>query len=125
MYLKALDDAQVQQAYVEVRAPDKTLTSSGSSSVQLVANYSRGALTEPRTNKMEGHATEWSAVQDGFITPGKYEVYYYVSDATTGNLSPVHRSLVYKDKGSNTPPSSFSLNLPADGAETRTVLVFD
>jgi len=29
---------------------------------------------------------------------GRYELYYFLTDKETGNISPLHRSFVYKEK---------------------------
>jgi hypothetical protein len=52
---------------------------------------------------------------DQFDAPGTYEIYYYVEDTETGDLSPQERSVVYKALGGNDAPSAPTLVSPADG----------
>jgi len=62
---------------------------------------------------------------DLFTEPGKYNLYYFVVDNETDNMSPVHRSVVYKTKANNGAPSRFELLAPEDMATTETALTFD
>jgi hypothetical protein len=60
-----------------------------------------------------------------FDEPGKYELFYFVRDRDTLDISPIKRSVVYKNKPNNQPPNSFKLLYPTNGASTRTALRFD
>lgn len=113
--LTANDNTQVNQAFVEIRYPAKILDPQNGTE-QLSTNYDRHILSPV--------GDHWETTLDLFNTPGRYEVFYYVQDAVTGDISPARYSVVYRNKGSNPPPSSFSLLTP-NGDSTKTVTVFD
>jgi PKD repeat protein len=48
-------------------------------------------------------------------------VYYFVRDAATKKLSPMKRSVVYKDKPGNNAPNAFNLTSPSDGSVQTTL----
>ncbi len=123
LHLFANDNAQVSQAYVEIRAPGKELLPVGGT-VQLSTEFVRRQLIEPSgiDNPFDDR---FHLSHHGFTETGKYEIYYYVQDVETGELSPTRRSVVYKNLGSNIPPLSFDPLSPADGATVKTVGVFD
>jgi hypothetical protein len=66
-----------------------------------------------------------------FDEPGAYQVLYFAKDKDTGNVSPLMRSTVYKDRPDNAAPNSFELLLPLyvppDGQipEMRTDVLLD
>jgi hypothetical protein len=60
-----------------------------------------------------------------FEKPGRYDVFYTLRDPETLDLAPIRHSLVYKNSRDNRAPESFNLLSPLDGAETRTILIFD
>ncbi|MBF0342226.1 MAG: hypothetical protein HQL95_14870 [Magnetococcales bacterium] len=67
----------------------------------------------------------WYVKQAGFDQSGRYEVFYYSIEDKTGDISPVKRSIVYKQKAGNTGPNTFSLLSPANGStSTKTVSIF-
>lgn len=117
LWAKSEDDTQVSSAWVEVRPPAKTLSSSGGS-VQLEVSFTRSWLNYVSNSK------DWEASIGGFNVAGRYEVFYFARDIVTGNISPMKRSLVYKDKTGNTAPSPFSLISPTDQSKSKTVAVF-
>ena len=59
-----------------------------------------------------------------FSTSGIYEIFYYVRDSVTGDISPLRRSVLYKKMAGNSAPNPFTLGSPADGVETKTTLIF-
>ena len=128
--LYAIDPYQVNQAYVEIRTPDKTLSATGNDTTEQLSNdFIRRAFTPPATS-----GAPYTLDYADFVQAGKYEIFYYVNDRFTGALSPAQRSLVYKDRlpaGSpNNPPSAFTLVSPGatswNGTDTeRTILAFD
>ncbi|MCP4698270.1 MAG: hypothetical protein GY862_15660 [Gammaproteobacteria bacterium] len=66
----------------------------------------------------EGDRNRCSKRVEGFFdTAGLYEVFYFVRDRVTENISPIKRSLVYKNYAANPPPDVFNLLVPADGEE--------
>ncbi|NJO16693.1 MAG: hypothetical protein HC877_13390 [Thioploca sp.] len=60
-----------------------------------------------------------------FDEPGQYELYYFVTDNETHDISPIWRSVVYKNKVGNQPPAPFELYTPVNGSETFTGLRFN
>ena len=128
--LYANDPYQVNQAYVEIRTPDKTLSSSGNDTTEQLSNdYLRRAFTPPSTS-----GAPYTLDYSDFVQSGLYEIFYYVNDRFTGSLSPAKRSLVYKDRApggsANQPPGSFTLQTPGattwNGTDTeQTILAFD
>ena len=128
--LFANDPYQVNQAYVEIRTPDKTLSSSGNDTTEQLSNdYIRRAFTPPTTS-----GAPYTLDYSDFVQSGLYEIFYYVNDRFTGALSPAKRSLVYKDRdagsAANQPPASFTLLTPGatswNGTDTeKTILAFD
>ncbi len=116
--LQALDNNDVATAWIEVRLPNKELLAfNGTEQIEL--DLVRRLMTlNPQTGLFE-------AVFDGFNDPGMYEIYYYVSDNETDDVSPPRYSRVYKNRAGNSAPSAFGLSSPAAGETTKTVLVFD
>jgi ribosomal protein L35AE/L33A len=132
LYLKATEIAatlfanvnnanRVSSAVVDIRPPSVQLTSTGTEqSEQLeISNLPRVLMTcDSQTNRC---ATYF----DQFTEQGKYEVFYFVRDTQTNHISPIKRSVIYKNKAGNTPPEAFELVLPANKSEQKTVLLFD
>jgi hypothetical protein len=117
--LTANDNAKVSAAWVDVRAPGITFLETGAATeqVQIDPNLDRQALIET--------PGDWIRSYTGFTNIGRYEVFYFVQDTLTGNVSQAQRSVVYKDYTGNTPPATFDLLTPADGATRATALLFD
>ncbi|MCP4700903.1 MAG: hypothetical protein GY862_29220 [Gammaproteobacteria bacterium] len=57
--------------------------------------------------------------------PGRYEIFHFVRDVFTYEISPLRRSLVYKNHVNNRAPDAFKLLSPARGAMPQTVLITD
>ena len=67
----------------------------------------------------------WAVTYNGFTESGMYDILYFVRDKETGKISPMKRSVVYKDKAGNTAfPSQFHLLSPASTSTQKTTLVF-
>ncbi len=132
LQLRANDSFQVDHAFIEVREPSRVLSPSGGT-VQLNTLFLKDLMSYSQSDDLFKLVYGGQASSPGdFSTPGKYEVFYYVQDVETDDLSPARRSLVYKNKGTNGVPSSFSLRsvTPAqggsgNGAVTKTVTVLD
>ncbi|MCP5144570.1 MAG: chitobiase/beta-hexosaminidase C-terminal domain-containing protein [Gammaproteobacteria bacterium] len=127
--LTANDNAEVAQAIIEVRPPSAALSGGivldGGQPVteqRETANFDRRLLSAPATNGCA--ANQFCLNYATFTQPGKYEVFYYVEDQQTGDLSPAWRSIVYKGKGSNQAPTAVALAIPANQATVRTVAGF-
>jgi len=123
--LYANDPFQVNQAYVEIRAPQVRLTQVGNGSTeQLTSDFVRRAFTPP-----VNPGDPYTLTFNGFNQAGKYEIYYYVNDRFTGALSSSKKSLVYKDRIAdptpNQAPQLFNLISPTDLSEVPTITAFD
>ncbi|MCP4699397.1 MAG: hypothetical protein GY862_21505, partial [Gammaproteobacteria bacterium] len=115
LWLEAYDASQVAVAIVEIRPPSKILYTRENTGQIDIELDNRLLLPVPDSNRFELPYTD-------FAESGRYEILYKVVDRDTGAVSPVWRSLVYKDKLDNMPPYPFTLSVPANDAETRTVL---
>ena len=77
-------------------------------------------LTKSNQDTLNILGCTFDGTYDQFAEAGKYEVFYYVEDAATGDLSPRERSFVYKATDGNPAPSSFDEQNPWDDlGETR------
>ena len=123
LHLVANDFSQVGQAYVEIHSPAKALTPQGGTE-QLSTDYVRRQMLPPG-GQGNPFIDRFYLNHGGFVETGKYEIYYYIEDVETGNISPAQRSVVYMNLGPNEPPSPFELIAPASAAVIRTVGIFD
>jgi hypothetical protein len=78
-----------QEVIVDIRAPSVTLSSDGTEQKgQLEINgLQRMVLKLSAANKFTGNFA-------GFTEPGKYEIFYFVQDTITDEVSPLKRSIV-------------------------------
>ena len=111
----------VSSAWVEVRSPSITLNPTGTSTVQLDLTLDK-QLMQPKN----GTTNQWElpAPYNGFSSAGRYEIYYYARDATTGNISSLMRSIVYKNRNGNNPPTQVTLVWPANSSNQKTMNIF-
>lgn len=115
---KVADNAKVASAWVEVRSPAMILS----------ARNSTGQVEVPLDKQFMTYIPvfgSWFREYGQFTEAGTYEVNYLTRDVRNGTLSPMRKSVVYKGKPDNHPPSAFSLTSPADSQVKSTVLVFD
>ncbi|MEO5334775.1 MAG: hypothetical protein H7839_22400 [Magnetococcus sp. YQC-5] len=112
LWAKAKDDSQVQSAWIEIRSPSMTLVASGSKQ-QVEINLDRFLLSPPVNGRWSVDLTGKYKFQDS----GMYEIYYFAKDKESGDISPMMRSLVYKQKAGNAAPSAFSLLSPVNEAQ--------
>jgi len=101
------DVVRVGTIWVEIKPPNFTPLDPGGSG-QASLN-----LTPIPTDVYEDGQYKWNNV-GGFVDPGTYQVFYYVKDSTTENISPLVVGTVYKAKAVNTQPAEFSLLQPID-----------
>jgi len=118
---KVNDANSVNSAPVDIRKPSVQLHSSGTEqSEQLeISDLQRvfmncSAVTQTCTTYF-----------DQFVEPGQYEAFYFVRDNETNDISPIKRSVIYKDYAGNTPPSAFDLISPDNNSEHKTTLLFE
>jgi hypothetical protein len=108
------------QVYVDIRSPNITLTRNGiEQHEQLEINGLQ------RTLLMLASGDRFTRQFAQFHEPGKYELLYFAIDKETGELSPIKRSVAYKNKPGNNPPAPFDLLEPDDDSETATNLLLD
>lgn len=121
LWARANDDTQVLNGWFEIRSPATVLVASGGTE-QLEIDLDRhfmalNSAVEP---------SRWEDLYAGFGASGKYEAFYFVRDAGDNSLiSSMQRSVVYKNRPDNQPPSWFTLESPVDDGEEKTVLLFD
>lgn len=118
LWARANDDSQVKSAWVEIRSPSTTLVAAGGSQ-QLEVDLPRFLLTP-----VNGQWTVDLSGKFSFADAGLYEIYYFMRDKESGDVSPMVRSLVYKKKAVNAAPAAFSLVSPDNDAQSKTVAVF-
>ncbi len=132
LYLKADDEAatltalvndanRVSTAVVDIRPPSIQLSSTAAEQSEQ--------LEIPDLQRVfmgcDGQTNRCATYTDDFTEPGKYEAFYFVRDTQTKDISTLKRSVIYKNKQTNTPPDAFDLRLPANDSEPKTVLLFD
>ena len=125
--LTANDDNKVVSAWVEVRAPATDYLPAGGS-VQLDPVLDKEIFNPPSDTFPPFNS--WYTFYTNFTVAGKYEIFYFVQDFTTREISPIQRSVVYRNKAGNTNPGAPLLQLPVDAAPSYTVttdtqLLFD
>ncbi|MCP4698051.1 MAG: hypothetical protein GY862_14535 [Gammaproteobacteria bacterium] len=102
---------RVNSASMDIRLPATELQRS----VQLVTEQQEidqllRIPTMTCTHKTLPHTCAASAAL--FTDPGMYEIFYFVRDSVTDGISPIKRSLVYKNFAGNEPPAAFDLLFP-------------
>ncbi|MCP4701992.1 MAG: hypothetical protein GY862_34810, partial [Gammaproteobacteria bacterium] len=134
--IRVNDARRVQSAPVDVRFPD----------MDLPSTLPGGVIVPARQLELTGlhrigshlqcsqfdHTCETTVTNlNLFKEDGRYELYYFVTDSETGDISPLRRSFVYKagncenqDLLCNQPPSEFALHFPKPDAVTRPRVIF-
>ena len=114
------DDRADGSPWFEVRSPAKTLTTVGTGVTEQVE------LNLPRNFLVYNSSTQrYEANYVDFDESGKWEIYYFVKDNETHEVSPMVRSVVYKNKTGNKPPEAFDLISPEDSSKQKTILIFE
>jgi hypothetical protein len=116
LWAEADADSEVDVAWMEARPPSKTLSGTGGTG-QLELNIPKVFLTYSAAN------SRWQKTYTAFAEPGMYELFYFTKRKVSGEISPMKRSVVYKNKADNSLPSAFNLLSPADGSQQKTVLL--
>lgn len=125
LWARAYDDNEVGSAWIEVRPPSMVITSTGGTEQPEVNLDQDFMQLNPTTSPQR-----WENDKYLFSQSGKYEIYYFVKDSETGEISPMRRSLVYKNSAGNNNPGSFGLLSPINMGDTdyedqKTMLLFD
>jgi len=115
------DANRVSSAIVDIRPPSVQLRSAGTEqSEQLeIPDLQREFLG------CDGQTNRCATYFGDFTEPGKYEAFYFVRDTQTKEISPIKRSVIYKDQAGNTPPNAFDVVLPTHDSEQKTVVLFN
>jgi hypothetical protein len=125
--MSATVSATASSVWMEIRPPSMVLNP-GSSTGQLPINLTRVALSNVGGNNWQyEYGLNCGAAEGCFSESGRYEIFYFARDNATGKISPMARSVVYKDYTANNPtePTAFYLVSPADGSEQGTTLILD
>ena len=114
------DNNRADPVWAEIRSPSIMLSTTGSGvseqvEIDLVKNFLTYNATDDR----------WDNTYSGFDIAGAWDIYYFVKDSVTLEVSTMAHSVVYKNYDGNSPPTSFGLLSPANNATTQTVLIFD
>jgi hypothetical protein len=123
---------EIASAWAEVRVPGTTLNPGGTQSGQLTLDLPKVLFnpdaTDTTKHRWSGTASLAALYPAGGVTElpaGMYEVYYYARNAATLDISPLQRSVVYKQKNGNNPPTKVNLTVPASGSSLKTVSSFE
>ncbi|MDM8515831.1 hypothetical protein QUF76_06495 [Desulfobacterales bacterium HSG16] len=76
------------------------------------------------TGSLDNDRYKWNEL-DVFSDPGMYQVFYFAEDNSTGILSSLMETRVYKAKQGNSPPDPFELVSPTDMATAPTSLILN
>ncbi|NJO15722.1 MAG: beta-propeller fold lactonase family protein [Thioploca sp.] len=108
-----------EQVFVDIRPPSLQLTNNGIEQRETLAmeGLERIELGLASGNEFRGQF-------DDFIQIGRYELFYFVVDSDTGDRSLLQRSLVYKNRTGNQPPTPVQLRAPQNANETPTTVIF-
>jgi 6-phosphogluconolactonase (cycloisomerase 2 family) len=109
-----------QQVLVDIRPPSLQLTAQG---IEHHGQLQINGLQRIQLPLTTGNHFQSQVAT--FTEAGQYELFYFVIDNQTGEISPLQRSSVYKDKLHNQLPTAVQLRSPANGSETPTIVIFD
>ncbi len=119
LWVKTANNGQTSSVWAMVRPPSLVLVP-GTSTEQSEIDLTPQLLSLPY---LTTEADVWQATLAGFELPGKYEIFYMSFDLNS-ERSPLMRGVVYQSLPGNNGPAPFNLLLPADNAQTSTVLSF-
>lgn len=128
LYLIANDVRSIKEAAVNVRLPSTELELADTSRTGYAEQREIAELVEINLlcDFSQRCARDTDEVTpDLFSEPGKYDLFYFVVDNETDNMSPIQRSVVYKNKTGNEAPAKFALLAPENAAKTKTAVTFD
>jgi hypothetical protein len=116
LYIKVNNANRVNGAPVDIRQPSIVLTTKDD--VEYTEQREIEGVLRVDGDLRCSHVTNYCDKQvDVFEEPGQYEVFYFVRDSITNDISPIERSVVYKNKAGNQTPDSFELLYPFAGVE--------
>jgi len=115
----------VRIIWVEVKAPNYDPGDPGAG-VQIEMDTFKKPTIDYNNDRFEwNNLGSGSDPADIFSTPGSYQVFYFAKDDTTGHVSLMKETRVYKALSDNLPPDPFFLISPADQADVLTTVVLD
>ncbi len=127
--LKVINAGRIKTATVDIRGPNEKLLKDGKEQTgqaqmkqlpRVFLSCNKGA---PLGTVSECQTATQSLSQ--FEAPGKYDIFYFVNDTDPNYVSPLWHSVVYKAKEGNNPPTSVTLEKPANEGKKQTTLLFD
>ena len=113
LWLTANNNSAIDYAFVSIRKPDSTTTSTGIG--QVILNFDKKDLIFNTTSN------RWEYTYTGFDQSGTYELFYYTREKATGFISPTVKRYIYKAKDNNTAPTQFNLLAPNGTQESTYV----
>jgi PKD repeat protein len=121
--LTANDIKEVEYALIEVRPPSTVLEEKVTTE-QLTTNYKQYFMLRPGSN-LNPYKDKFYVELTGLNESGAYEIFYFVIDKETKQLSSPKRSIVYKNATDNNAPAAFDLLSPVNEASTKTAVIFE
>ncbi|MCP4700253.1 MAG: hypothetical protein GY862_25890 [Gammaproteobacteria bacterium] len=129
--IRVNDAWRVKSAPVDVRRPDMKLPFTQADGIigparqlELTELYRIGGYMQ--CSRSDHICKTVVTNPDLFKTAGRYELYYFVTDSDTDDISPLRRSFVYKAKNCgdaelvcNLPPSGFDVYIPDPGLNVK------
>ncbi|RKZ89973.1 MAG: hypothetical protein DRR19_10925 [Candidatus Parabeggiatoa sp. nov. 1] len=116
LYIKVNNANRVNGAPVDIRQPSIVLTTDDQDEYTEQREI-EGVLRVDGDLRCSNVTDYCDKPVDVFEEPGQYEVFYFVRDRETNDISPIERSVVYKNKAGNQAPDSFELLSPFAGVE--------
>jgi hypothetical protein len=124
LYIEVNNANRVNQAPVDIRKPSLELITEDREYTVQREIAGEGLIRVDGDLRCSNVTHFCDKEVDVFDEPGKYEIFYFVRDNKKDEISPIKRSVVYKNKEGNQPPEAVNLLYPEDGTSTRTVLGF-
>jgi len=125
-WAKVTGRTRVSTIWIEIKSPDyKPIIDEDGQQIIELTKWETSFYNE-KTERFEWKKEnmETDFIKE-FSSPGTYQVFYYVTDRETQNVSPMMISRVYKGKSDNAAPYDFTLVSPKDDNEEKTKLVLD
>jgi hypothetical protein len=119
------DSADVRIIWVEVKAPNYDPGDPGEGQQIKMDTFKKPTVDYNNGRYEWNHLGGGTDPADLFSTPGTYQAFYFAKDDTTGHVSPLRQTRIYKAITGNASPAPFSLVSPADGERLLTTLILD
>lgn len=79
---------------------------------------------DPIPSTLGDELYQWTSLAGKFDVPGTYQVYYFIKDGETGEISTYLRTTIVRQSSANQPPEDVALVFPEDGSLTATLVTF-